>query len=157
MRLAGTVLRVAAFACLLASAPISLLMYPWLPAAAMEFVELQRDPAPGATLSYYDSREHQRQRAEAALLLYALGTVALVGLGAIAAKLLPWWAEMAGWTLTAVAGFEVARFLRPLVGPRTDPAFVFMTMTMPLSVAVVAAAAACLTLTLRVARSPAAR
>jgi hypothetical protein len=157
VKLAATGLRITALVCLLASAPVSLLMYPWLPATAMEFAKLQRDPATGATLSYYDSREYQRQRAETALLLYALGTVALVGLGAIVANLLPWWAEMAGWTLAAVAGFEVARFLRPLVGPRTVPAFVFMTMTMPLGIAAVAAAAACLTLGLRVARSPAAR
>ena len=157
MKVAAIVLRVTALACLLASAPVSVLMYPWLPATAMKFVELQRDPAPGATLSYYDSREYQRQRAETALLLYALGTVALVGLGAIVAKLLPWWAEVAAWSLTAVAAFEVARFLRPLVGSRTDPAFVFMTMTMPLGIAVAAGAAAGLTLTLRVARSPAAK
>lgn len=157
MKLAAGTLRVAALACLVASAPVSLLMYPWLPATAMEFVDLQHDPVPGATSSYYASLEYQRQRVETALLLYALGTAALVGLGAIVADLLPWWAEMGAWSLAAVAGFGIARFMRPLLGTHTDSAFAIMTTSMPLGIAAVAAVGAGLTLGLRVARSPAAR
>ena len=133
-----TWLRIAALGCILASAPVAFLKYPWLPATIMEFAELQHDPAPWGTPSYQQGRAARLERVKLALLLYAVGTVSLCGLSAIVAKLLPWWADLVAWGMTAVTGLGIARFDRPMM-PGTDPAYVFMTVYLPAGIGVVAA------------------
>ncbi|HYL93681.1 MAG TPA: hypothetical protein VEW69_11065, partial [Alphaproteobacteria bacterium] len=93
-----------AVGCILASLPVAFLKYPWLPATIMEYAELRREPAPGATQSYYEGRQHNLERTELALVWYFIGTVALGGLVVVAAGIVPWWVELAIWILTFAAG-----------------------------------------------------
>ena len=113
--------------------------------------DLQHDPAAWATASYHESREQERERVERALLLYALGSVSLSGLGAIVLKRLPWWAMLAVWTLTGVAGVGIAQFIR--VVPDAHSPIVFLIVYIPFGIAVVAALAACLTLSSRMLKT----
>jgi hypothetical protein len=130
-----------ALACIVASLPIAFLTFPWLPATVIEFAELQHDPAPSGTESYHADRERRLGRIEAALALYALGIIALGGLGAIVAKVLPWWAELTIWIVTAATCVGIARFFRPIVGPRTDPVYAAMVTLLPLGIAITCAVA----------------
>jgi hypothetical protein len=131
-------LRVAALVCILGSAPVALLKYPWLPAMVKEFSQLLHDPAPGGTASYHEYRAQRLERVEFALLLYALGSVSLGGLGAMVANLLPWWADLAGWLVAALTGAGVVWFDRVDVAPGTDPAYILLTVYLPLGVAAIA-------------------
>jgi hypothetical protein len=80
------------------------------------------------------------------LFLYALGTAALCGLGAIVAQVLPRWAELAVWIVIAAAGMGIALFDRVGVGPSTVSFYVWMTIYMPLGIAATATLAAFLRL-----------
>jgi hypothetical protein len=126
----------------------------------MEFAELQHDPAPWGTPSYHvlPRRSRAAPRASEArlvLLLYALGTVSLYWLVTIVAKTLPWWAELATWSVIAVTGLGIARFEIPIM-PGSNPAYVFMTVYLPLGIAVIAAVAVVLTFSSQVQRKLAA-
>ena len=148
-------LRVMALGCILASAPVAFLKYPWLPATLLEFAELQHDPAPWGTRSYHVGRAQRLERVQLALLLNALGTVSLCGLVAIVAKALPWWAELATWSVIAVTGLGFARFEIPIM-PGTNPAYLLMTVYLPLGIAVIAAVAVVFTFGSQVQRKLAA-
>jgi hypothetical protein len=131
-------LRVAALLCILAAAPVAFLKYPWLPAIVMEFSELQHNPGPAGTASYHEYRALRLKRVKFALLLYALGTVSLCGLWAIVARVLPWWADLAGWFVTTLTGVGVVWFDSVDAVPGTDPAYIIMTVYLPLGVAAIA-------------------
>ena len=137
--------RIVAVGCILASAPIAFLSYPWLPATVMEFVELQHDPAPWGTASYHQGRAERLERVNRALVLYGAGTVSLCGLSAIIAQVLPWWLEVSAWALTAVTALGIARF-NTLMMPGTDPAYVFVTVYVPAGIGAIAAVFAILSL-----------
>jgi Mn2+/Fe2+ NRAMP family transporter len=83
-----------------------------------------------------------------ALLLYGLGTVSLCGLAAIVAQALPWWAELAAWSVIAVTGLGIALFDRPSM-PGANPAYVFITVYLPLGIAVIATVALVITFATR--------
>src|SRR5438309_9329157 len=125
-----------ALGCLVASLPLALLQFPWLPATVIEFVELQHDPAPWGTESYHIDRERRLGRVESALVLYALGIIALSGLGAIVIKVFPWWADLAIWIVTAATGVGIAQFERPIIGPGTDPVYSTIMISLPLGIAI---------------------
>ena len=135
-----------ALGCIVASLPIAFLQYPWLPATVIEFGQLQHDPAPWGTESYHIDRERHLGRVKSALILYAFGTFALSGLGAIVIKIFPWWAELAVWIMTAATGVGIARFVKPLVGPTTDPVYSAIMIYMPLGIAITCALAAVMSL-----------
>ena len=130
-----------ALGCIVASLPVAFLQYPWLPATVIEFGELQHDPAPWGTESYHIDRERRLGRVESALILYALGTFSLSGLGAIIIKVFPWWAELAIWIMTAATCVGIAQFVRPLIGPRTDPVYSAIMISLPLGIAITCALA----------------
>ncbi len=134
------VTRILALACIVASFPIGALKYPWLPATVIEFVELRRAPVlPSATTSFRTWREGRLRHLQLALGLYALGTAALGGLGAVAAKVVPLWAELVVWIITAFTALEITGFERPDIGARTDPAYIFIMISLPLAVVAIAA------------------
>ncbi len=133
--------RIIALACILASAPLAFLTYPWLPATAREFAELQHDPAPWGTPSYHQGRAERLQRVEAALLLYGLGTVCLVGLSAVVAETLPWILELLTWAVTALTALGIAQFEKPIM-PGTALAYLIATVYIPAAIAALAAALA---------------
>jgi len=135
-----------ALGCIVASLPIAFLQYPWLPATVIEFGQLQHDPAPWGTESYHIDRERHLGRVKSALILYAFGTFALSGLAAIVIKIFPWWAELAVWIMTSATGVGIARFVKPLVGPTTDPVYTAIMIYMPLGIAITCALAAVMSL-----------
>ncbi len=136
-----------AIACILASIPIGLLKYPWLPATVMEFVQLWRGPIPAwATESFRTWREARLHHLELALTLYALGTATLGALGAVAAKILPAWAELVVWIVAAGTALEVSIFERPYISATTDPTYTFIMVRVTLTIAVVATVAALISL-----------
>lgn len=153
MKSIGILLSILAFGCLLGSAPVALLAYPWLPVTVMEFVDLQHDPAPWGTASYHEGREQERDRVERALLLYVLGIVVIPGLGVMVVKRLPWWVEVTIWTLTAIAAFGVARSVSSSLVPGAHSAIVVLIFYIPSGIAIVAAVAACLTLGLQAVKT----
>src|SRR5690348_16951157 len=128
--------RTVAVACMLASAPLGFLKYPWLPATVMEFAELQHDPAPWATPSYHQGRAERLARVKLALLLYGLGTLSLCGLSAIIAQVLPWWLELLTWGLTALTASGIARFDTPTMAG-TDPVYLLATVYIPMLIGAV--------------------
>src|SRR5882724_11987778 len=134
-----------ALGCIVASLPIAFLQYPWLPATVIEFGQLQHDPAPWGTESYHIDRERPLGRVKSALILYAFGTFAL-RLAAIVIKIFPWWAELAVWIMTVATGVGIARFVKPLVGPTTDPVYSAIMIYMPLGIAITCALAAVMSL-----------
>ena len=141
LKLTG-ITRIIAVGCIVASLPIAFLQFPWLPAMVIEFVELQHDPAPWGTASYHMDRERRLGRVESALILYALGIFALAGLGAIVVKVVPWWAELAIWITTTATCVGIAQFVRPIIGPRTDPVYSAIMVSLPLGIAITCALAA---------------
>ena len=130
--------RIVAVACMLASAPLGFLKYPWLPATVMEFAELQHDPAPWGTPSYHEGRAERLARVKLALLLYGLGTISLCGLSAIIAQVLPWWLELLTWGLTALTALAIARFDTPTIAG-TDPVYLFAAVHIPAAISAVSA------------------
>ena len=130
--------RIVAVACMLASAPLGFLKYPWLPATVMEFAELQHDPAPWGTPSYHQGRVERLARVKLALLLYCLGTISLCGLSAIIAQVLPWWLELLTWGLTALTALGIALFDTPIMAG-TDPVYLFATVSIPAAIGAVSA------------------
>jgi hypothetical protein len=140
------VTRLMALGCIVASLPIALLQYPWLPATVIEFAELQHDPAPWGTESFHIDRERRLGRVEPALILYALGTLALSGLGAIVLKIFPWWADLAIWIMTAATCVAIAQFVRPIIGPSTDPVYSAIMICLPLGIAITCTLAALMSL-----------
>lgn len=133
--------------CLLGATPLAFVEFLWLPATVSEFVQLQRDPAPWGTSSYYESREVRLNQVKHALLLYALGAAALCRLCAIVANVLSWQGNLAIWCVIAVAGGGVAQFISAMVVPgrESTPAY-FFAVYIPMGIGIVAAAAATLTL-----------
>jgi hypothetical protein len=130
--------RIAAVVCILTSAPLCVLKYPWLPATVLQFAELQHDRAPWGTPSYHQGREERLARVKLALLLYALGTASLCGLLAIAAQVLPWWLEPLTWGLIAVTALWIARFDTPAM-PGTHPTYLFVAVYLPAGIGAAAA------------------
>jgi hypothetical protein len=144
------ILRIVAACCLLGSAPLALVEFLWLPATVIEFVQLQHDPAPWGTPSYHAGREVRLNRVREALLLYALGAAALCGLCIVVANVLSWRGELAIWSITAVAGMGIARFIGAMVVPGGESTSAyFFAVYIPLGIGVIAVIAAILTLASR--------
>ncbi len=123
-----------------ASVPIGVIAYPWLPATVVEFVQLRDAPVPAwATDSFRESRERKLRQLESELALYILGTASLGGLAALAAKILPAFAEIPIWILTAVTGLGVSEFQRPFIGAKTSPTYILLMIWVPMGIAAVAA------------------
>jgi len=139
-------MRVLAVACILAATPLACVKYPWLPATAIEFTELQREPYPGGTESYHEDRDRRSSRVSVALLLYASGTVSLVGLFLVARGVTSRRAQTITWLITAATGAGIASFERSRIGFGTDVSYVAMAFHTPMGIAVVASLAALLTL-----------
>lgn len=139
----GGSLRIVALGCILASLPLAILTYPWLPVTVMEYSSnCGMDPAPWGTPSYHEGREIRCERVQFALLLYFMGSVSLCGLAAIVAKMLPWWAESATWVITVLTGLEIARFERAIIGQYTQAAYTVVAVYAPLGIAAIAVVAA---------------
>lgn len=138
-----------ALACLLASAPLALVKYPWLPATVLEFVELQGDPVPAGTPSYHAGRAERRRRVETALLLYALGTASLAGLVQLAGAPPGGRAVAAIWLVAGGTALGIVGFERGALSPGVDPAYVVIAVVLPLFVAVVSAVGVALALRLQ--------
>ena len=127
-------------ACMVASVPIGVIAYPWLPATVVEFVQLRDAPVPAwATDSFRTSHERRLQELESALTLYILGTASLGGLAALASKILPALAEIPVWSLTAVTAFWISEFQRPLIGAKTSPTYIVLMIWVPMGIAAIAA------------------
>jgi hypothetical protein len=135
-------MRLMALGCIVASLPAALLQLPWLPVTVSEFVELQHDPAPWGTASYHEDRERRLERVESALVLYALGILALSGLGAIVGKLFRWWFELAIWIVTAATCLGIVQFQKPLIGPTTNSVYLVTMIYLPTGIAITSALAA---------------
>jgi hypothetical protein len=109
----------------------------------MSYVELRQAPVlPSATESFRTWREGRLQHLEFALALYAFGTATLIGLWAIAVKILSLWAELAVWIVSASTALGVRDFERPDILATTDPTYIFIMTRLPLGIAVVSALAA---------------
>jgi len=146
--------RLSAIGCILAACPIAFLTLPWFPGTIVELLELLRAPVPSwATESFRTSRVHL-QHLEIALALYALGLLALAGLVAISAKVLPLWGELLLWVVTATSALGVSAFWGPSISPNTDPTFAFILVRIPLMIAAVAGVATLTSLAGLVMRSP---
>jgi hypothetical protein len=139
-------MRALAVACILAATPVACLKYPWLPAIAIEFVELRHDPYPGGTESYHEDRDRRSARTNVALLLYALGTFSLVGLSLVATGVISRRLQTITWLVTAATGAGIALFERTLIGSGIDDDYVAMALYAPMAIAVGASLAAVLTL-----------
>jgi hypothetical protein len=136
--------------CLLAAAPLAFVEFSWLPATVSEFVQLQHDPAPWGTPSYHESREVRLNQARQSLLLYALGIASLCGLCIVVANVLPWKGELAIWSITAIAGGGIAKFIGAMVVPGSESTSAyFFAVYIPLGIGIIAAAAAISTLASR--------
>ena len=147
--------RLSAIGCILAAFPIAFLTLPWFPGTIVEFLELLRAPVPSwATESFRTSRAAHLQHLEIALTLYALGLLALGGLVAIGAKVLPLWGELLFWVVTATTALGVSAFWGPSISPNTDPTFAFIVVRIPLMIAAVAGIATLTSLAGLVIRSP---
>jgi hypothetical protein len=147
--------RVLAVGSLLASTPVALLKYPWLPATVMEFVQLRREPPSYATESYRQDRARLIRSTRVALLLYALGTASLWGLCFLAVGRLRWWTEIGTWMLVGLTGIWIADFESPSIGPTTDRFYVGVMIGIPHAIAVASGAAALFRLTLHFILRPA--
>lgn len=90
-------LRILALICILSSMPVACLKYVWLPGTVAEFVDLQHDPFPWGSASYHEDRALRLSRVSFALVLYALGTVSLVGLCLITRGTLSRRVQTASW------------------------------------------------------------
>ncbi len=144
------ILRIAAACCLLGSAPLALVEFLWLPATVIESVQLLHDPAPWGTPSYQAGREVRVKRAREALLLYGLGAAALCGLCIVVANVFSWRVELGIWSVTAIAGIGIARFISAMVVPGSESnAAYFFSVYIPLGIGVIAALAAILTFSSR--------
>ena len=140
--------RVLAIGCLMATCPIGLLTLPWLPGTVINFVELWRSPVPiSATENFRLWREAKLHHLEIALTLYALGLLALGGLAAVAAKVLPVWTELLLWLVTVSTALSIRAFWEPSVIPSTDPTAAFIIVRLPGLIAVLAGLAAIMSLT----------
>lgn len=135
---------------MLAAAPLAFVEFLWLPATVSEFVQLQHDPAPWGTPSYHEYREVRLNQVRQSFLLYALGTAALCGLCTVVANVLSWRGELAIWSVTAIAGGGIAKFIGAMVVPGSESTSAyFFAVYIPLGIGVIAAAAAILTLASR--------
>jgi hypothetical protein len=135
--------RFVAIACIVAAFPIAFLTLPWLPATVIDFVQLWHAPVPTwATESFRGWREARLHRLEIALGLYALGLAAIGGLAAVAAKVLPAWAELLVWVITPLTALSISAFLEPNISPSTDATAAFVLVRLPLIIAAVAGFAA---------------
>jgi hypothetical protein len=140
------ILRIAAACCLLGAAPLAFVEFLWLPATVIESVQLQHDSAPWGTPSYHAGREVRLNRAREALFLYALGAAALCGLCIVVANVFSWRVELGIWSVTAIAGIGIARFISAMVVPGSEStAAYFFSVYIPLGIGVIAAIAAIFT------------
>ena len=147
--------RVLAMGCLLASTPVALLKYPWLPATVMEFVQVRREPPSYATDSYRQDRARLMRSTRNALLLYALGTASLGILLFLAVGRLRWWTEIGAWMLVGLTGIWIADFEGTSIGPTTDRFYVRIIIGIPHAIAVASVAAALFRLALHFILRPA--
>jgi hypothetical protein len=135
--------RFVAIACIVAAFPIVFLTLPWLPATVIDFVQLWHAPVPTwATESFRGWREARLHQLEIALGLYALGLAAIGGLAAVAAKVLPAWAELLVWVITPLTALSISAFWEPNISPSTDATAAFVLVRLPLIIAAVAGFAA---------------
>ena len=106
-----------------------------------------RTPVPAwATESFRTGREAHLQRLEIALALYALGFIVEGALAAVAARILPLWAELLAWMLTASTALVISDFMKPRISARTDATFVFIMIRLPMIIAGISGLAALLSL-----------
>jgi hypothetical protein len=143
-------LKCAALGCLLAAGPLACLKYPWMPATIAEYAELQHDPYPWGSASYHEDRARRLERVRLALLLYALGSASLVGLGLIAANVPPRFVQTACWIMTSLTGAGVVHFEKRNLG--ASPDYVLMAIYAPLAIAVVSGIATLLSLVVRTSK-----
>jgi hypothetical protein len=131
--------RALAIICIVAALPLAFLTLPWLPGTILDYADLLRAPVPAwATESYRTSRESHLHHSEVALTLYALGLLALAGLAAITAKILPVSAELLLWLITAGTAVGISSFWGPSISSGTDPTFILFAVRVPVGIAAVA-------------------
>jgi hypothetical protein len=126
---------VIATACILIGFPANLLKMPWLPSTISIFFQTITEFSVVGTASYDADRAMRLQRLSIALLLYALGIYALIGLCLIVAREFRSLTERSIWLSAFVVGLGLPLFERPHIGPGTDHFYVVSLIYLPLVVA----------------------
>jgi hypothetical protein len=130
-----TTKKVIAAACVLIAFPTNLLKMPWLPSTISIFFHTVSEFSVVGTAAYAADRAMRLQRVSIALLLYALGIYALVGLCLIVARELRSFTERSIWLSAFVVGVGLPLFVHRHIDPRTDHFYVASLIYLPLVVA----------------------